>query len=180
VYLQGLLLGVVALTFFIFGLIVGGRARERSNGVQGTASVVSGVVAYTHANGNMMPDAGSVVILVPAGVRPDEKATARGLASTDAMPDTTHPGLRVIRDLGGDYARADRRGRYRLRGTGPGSHFLLVISAHQRRSNEAQLRARDLAEMGRYFVPATDLIGDFRYDWREIRLAQDQRVDITF
>ena len=82
--------------------------------------------------------------------------------------------------MGSDYARVDLCGRHWLRGVGTGSNFLLIISARIGRPNQTQLRDRDLAEMGRHSVPATDLIGDFHYDWRAIRLAKDQRVDVTF
>ena len=34
-------------------------------------------------------------------------------------PAKTHPSIAVIRSLGGDYARVDRRGKYRLRVTTP-------------------------------------------------------------
>lgn len=181
IYLQGVLLGLVALVFFVFGLMVGARSTSNPAQPAGTMCVVSGSVSYTDATGRVWPDAGSVVVLVPATLRPDEKASAEGLAPGEPFADhMAHPGLLIIRALGGDYARVDAQGRYRMRSVPAGRFFLLIVSAHARRSNQTELRAEDLAEMGRYFTPATHLVGPFRYRWQETELADDRRVDMRF
>jgi DNA-directed RNA polymerase subunit RPC12/RpoP len=180
IYCQGLLLGGVALLFFIFGLIVGGHSQPATDGPPGLPVTVSGTVRYTDVARQSVPDESSCVILLPVATRPDPKAGADGLRPRDAEPGGTHPGIAAIRAIGGDVVRVDRRGRYRLRATAPGRYFLLVVSRHVRRREGESPQARDLAELGRYVVPATSLLENQQYLWRELQVRADLSFDHTF
>jgi phage FluMu protein Com len=180
-YTQGFLLGLVALVFFVFGLIVGSRSRsEPMDATASRSAVVSGSVSYQGPQGRAMPDAGSVVLLLPAAKRPDQKGVAAGLRIEDREPEEGHPALGMLRSLGGDYARADRSGRFRVRAAAPGRYFLLVVSKHERRSTSDSPAPSELAQLGRYFVPATDLLGEQRYRWQELLVRRDEQVDVSF
>lgn len=180
-YTQGFLLGAIALIFFVFGLIVGSRSqRELSVGHGSSPATVSGIISHQNQQDARTPDVGSVIILLPVATRPDEKASASELAPDAPKPVPDHAALAMIRSLGGDYARADAQGRYRVRAASTGRYFLLVISNQTRRPENEYPAANDLARLGRYFVPATELLGSHRYELKELRLWEDRHVNVTF
>lgn len=180
VYMQGFLLGIVALVFFVFGMIVGSGSRSESGLPRSQPCTISGTVRYEDGARQARPDESSIVIIVPLASRPDQKAAAEGLRLQDSTPGETHPSMAVIRSLGGDYARVDRHGKYRLRVTTPGRYYLLIVSHHARRESGQQPQANDLAQIGRYFVPATSLLEDQQYTWKEMRIRDDTSFDYTF
>jgi hypothetical protein len=180
VYAQGFLLGIVALVFFAFGMIVGGGARSESAPSPSQPCTVSGTVLYEDGTRQALPDESSVAIILPLAVRPDQKAAVDGLRPTDPEPGDRHPSMAIIRSLGGDYARIDRRGRYRLRVTAPGRYYLLIVSHHARRQSDQQPEPHELAQIGRYFVPATSLLDSQRYAWKELRIREDLEFNCQF
>ena len=180
VYLQGFLLGIVALVFFVFGMIVGSGSRSESGPPRSQPCTISGMVLYKDSARQALPDESSIVIIVPLASRPDQKAAVGWAASSDPEPGETHPSIAVIRSLGGDYARVDRRGKYRLRVTTPGRYYLLIVSHHARRADGQQPQAGDLAQIGRYFVPATSLLDSQQYTWKEMRIRDDIEFNCTF
>jgi hypothetical protein len=180
VYLQGFLLGIVALVFFVFGMIAGVGSRSESGSPPFQPCAISGMVLYEDNARQAIPDESSTVIILPLASRPDQKAAIEGLRPSDPEPAETHPSVAVIRSLGGDYARADRRGKYRLRVTAPGRYYLLIVSRHAKREDGQQPQAHDLAQIGRYFVPATSLLDSQQYTWKELRIRDDIEFNCTF
>ncbi len=180
-YTQGFLLGAVALAFFVFGLIVGSRSRGEGTtfGPQNPVTI-SGTILVDRQGNSPVPDAGSVIMLLPASQRPDEKASAAGLCPEDTPLEEEHPALAMLRRLGGDYARADRRGRYQVRAAVPGRYYLLVISKRRRRAQDRSPGATELARLGRFVLPATQLLGQHSYRWKEVLLRNDQQFNVTF
>jgi hypothetical protein len=180
-YSQGFLLGVVALAFFVFGLIVGGRSGIQSAELSThSPCTVTGSILFDDATDAALPDEGSVVILLPVARRPDEKIAADGLQPAAPAPQDDHPGVTMLRGLGGDYARVDRRGRFQVRATTTGRYFLLVISRHRQRDANEHPKANELAQLGRYVIPATQLLGQSRYQWQEVLLRADRQHNVTF
>ncbi len=180
-YTQGFLLGAVALVFFVFGMVVGSRSRGEGGPASPQRPVaISGTVFYQGQGDSRSPDVGSVVMLLPTTQRPDEKAPVEGLRPEDPMPEEDHPAVAIVRSVGGDYVRADRHGRFRVRATVPGRYYLLVISKHRRRAADRSPRADELARLGRFVLPATQLLGSQQYRWKEVLLRGDQRLDVTF
>ena len=181
IYTQGFLLGAVALVFFVFGLNVGSRSGgQSSNPLAQSSCVVSGDVLYVDSTGTAVPDVGAVVVLLPTTRRPDEKVSADGLQPAAAEVPEDNRGLLLLRSLGGDYARVDRRGHYQVRSETTGRYYLLIISRHSDRRELEHPRASELAQLGRYFIPATELLGQHRYRWQEIVLRDDQQINATF
>jgi hypothetical protein len=181
IYLQGFLLGAVAMVFFIFGLIVGSRSSNSNpRAMLGSPCVVRGQIAYSDEQKIERVDDGSLVVLVPASTRPAEKILVEGMKIDDPPPAPGDRCVAAIRDLGGGLARVDAQGRYRIRVPGPGRYHLLIVSRHARRADDIQPQPQDLAEMGRYFVPAIELLGRQRFEWREVLIEEDRQIDITF
>jgi hypothetical protein len=81
--------------------------------------------------------------------------------------------------MGGAYARSDAEGDFKLQ-VPRGRYFVLIISGNSERASSEELDKTQLAQIGRYFVPATELIGRNRFQWREELIANDKRLDLSF
>lgn len=178
-FIQGFLLGAVALVFFVFGLMVGSRSTARHAVPAAEPVVVSGTVTC-EVQGTPTADVASVVLLLPASKRPDERAAAEGLSPSDPPPADNHPSLMVIRGLGGDYARVDQQGRYQVRAASTGRYYLVIISRKTTRGDGEHPQASELAQLGRYLRPPTQLLGHQAYRWKELLLRSDTRLDVLF
>lgn len=182
IYLQGILLGLVAVGCFAAGVMVGSNAAgRRSNEAQGpTPCVISGQVTYRDSGGELAADAGAVVIALPQAARPEQRANVEGLRATDPLPADLHSGIQIIRQIGGNYIRADTDGKFQLRLPDTGQYFVLFLSRNRSRPS-GQLSRKDLAQIGRYFDPATELLADKDYRWSEVVvMRKDRAVDHVF
>lgn len=180
-YVQGILLGVVALVAFILGLLM--RSNSSEQVMEGTprSCLLSGNVTYSTIGG-VRPDAGSVLILLPLDRHPvpDNKAPVEGLRPGDPEPLAENASLRLIRGLGGDYTRADANGAFEVRVPGAGIYYVLVISSHAPRSPQDELEKIDVAQVGRYFDNPIDLLADRKYRWSQLTVRRDRSLDVQF
>lgn len=182
IYLQGLLLGAVAVVSFSIGILVAGRGADPEAAVDRLPCLVSGVLSYRSASGLELPDSGAVVIALPVDRRPgsNERAAIVGLRPDDPVPKPSHESLQTIRALGGGYIRSDQAGAYELRLSSAGDYYFLFLSANAARPPSEQLDKRHLAQLGRYFRRVVELLGDRRYEWQEIAVRRDRSIDLTF
>lgn len=186
VYAQGALLPVVALLAFLIGVMAGGgfsSSPERTTPVAvPRPSVVQGTVMYEDAGGKLAPDVGAVVLVVPVDARPEtgSKISPEGLRPADAPPDQAHLGLRSLHVLGGSYARVSDQGTFSLQVPSAGNYFFLYLSRRYSRPVGQTPEVNDLAQMGRYFLPPTDLLGQQQYAWVEQRVEGNTQVEQTF
>lgn len=178
-YMQGILLGVVAVVFFTLGLFVGfGTSGPSDEDDVAQPCIISGRIAFGNGGDATTPDDGAVAIVVPRNVHPEEKADIDGLRPQDPPPNKSHSGLLAIQSIGGDYARADQDGRFRLRVGDTGEYFVLVISANRPRSDDMQ--PGDLAQIGRFFQLTPDLLGGNEYRWQEETIRRDRELNFVF
>ena len=175
-YMQGVLLGTVAVGFFALGIVVGMRIGDSQDVAEELPQpcVVTGAVVYRDELERKIPDDQAVVLLLPADSLPQKKPPPSGLRPDDEPPGEDHPGLSAIREIGGDYGRTDSEGRFELRVLGAQPFYVLYISSRLRRSGE-ELAKRDLAELSAYFLPAQDLIGRNKYAWRHVASIRGSR-----
>jgi len=183
-YLQGILLASVAAAAFICGILIGGgRAVPEAEDGVARPCTVTGHVRYLTQNGAAIPDEGTVVIIVPQDQRPSsaQRSPIEGLRPSDPQPQDGHPALRAIRMFGGAYTRTDANGAYDLRLPNAGQYYMLVLSKNRyREANDEPVRA-DLAQIGGYFLPATELLGEQRYEWKSVIVRSDQTFgDVVF
>ena len=181
IYLQGTLLGLVALVAFAFGILFAGGDNE-SGPQDDTAepSILTGKLTYDEPDRQGEPDIGSVAIILPVDHRPDEKISPDGLRPDEPPPDPDHESVSAIRGLGGAYARADFEGVYELEIPRSGRFFVLFISGAQERADVEFHRREDLAQLGRFFVRPTKLLGKNQYQWREQSVHGNQVLDHRF
>jgi hypothetical protein len=180
-YMQGVLLGIVALASFFLGVMagVGTSDRRSDDGGLPQPCFLRGGVGIQDEAGQVSPDTGAVVVVVPRDIHPDRKAEMAGLLPQDPSPGETHPGLQEIRSIGGDYGRADGEGRFQLRVPDTGDYFLLVISANVKRREGEQPKAV-LAQIGRFFQLDPELFDGYAYRWQEEAIRRDRELSIVF
>jgi hypothetical protein len=179
-YVQGVLLGVVALVFFTLGLVIGMRSGGGGDEQAGRPRPceISGAVVYMDEAQRQAPDQGAVVIVLPKGTTPADKIDYQGLGPHDPAPPAGHAGVAAIQRIGGGFARADVEGKFTLRVPDRGDYYVLVISAGENRPDGAGTDRRVLAELGNYFTSATDLLGRSLYRWEEERVQYDRQMNV--
>lgn len=179
-YIQGVLLGAVAVACFALGVVVGLSSSGGGSGADGPQPcLLKGTIALGNGADNTRPDEGAVAIVVPQGVHPEQKAEIEGLRPQDPPPDEDHPSLRAIQSIGGDYARADVDGAFQLRVPDTGEYYLLVISANRVASGDDQPK-NVLAQIGRFFALAPDLFGGNDYRWQQETVRRDRELNVVF
>lgn len=180
-YAQGALLGVMALVGFAFGVMIGGSgSRGGAATEEGGPYTIMGRVAYNAGDHLPTPDAGAAVLLTPQDARPEQKALVASFRPGSQPVDASDPAIMALREIGGDFTRADAEGNFRLVAPRAGAYFLLIISAHLERSADDRVAPQHLAEIGRYVESAPALLGQNRYAWTRQRINGNETVSHVF
>jgi hypothetical protein len=180
-YLQGGLIGVVALVAFAIGMLAGGAILTQPPApLEAQACVIRGSVTYA-SGPRQLPDEGAVIALLPqTGAKPDEKAPVAGLRPDDPTPGETHRGIAILSSLGGGYTRADANGRFELEVPDRGRYLVLVVSSRSLLRSVEEIPTADIFKLGPYFDNAADLLGNHRYQLKEESIRGDRDFDVAF
>jgi hypothetical protein len=175
VYFQAALLGIIATTFFVFGLMVGCLTSGQSNQtVRTQPCVVSGTVQYDSAKGTI-PDQGAVVFLLPKNRRPEERSPGNLVAPRNFEP-LNNPGIEIINRLGGAVVRTDEFGKFNLTVDGSSQgieYFVLVVSKNRRTDDPAPMSKQQVAVIGTFFMPVDRVIDGQAYYWSSLTARGD-------
>ena len=169
VYFQGALLGIVATTFFIFGMMVGSLT-----GGPSTAKIqscrVTGFVTF-QKNGSSVPDSGSVVLLLPIDSANIQRQSPEQLRPNNFKP-LNNPAIEMVHQAGGVVVRADESGKFDVYVDSPRSFDLLVISRNQK--GKRVLTKSEMAGIGKFFLPVETLLGDNQFVWKRVATTGKQ------
>lgn len=181
IYFQAAMLMVVAMASFVFGAFFGGCVSGSRLGVAAPDGnrVVRGIVLYQHPKGSL-PDVGSVVLFVPAESVPQQPLDARQFRTDVFRNGVTQANAQLLQSLQGEWAIAGRDGRFELELPAAGEYWLLVLSSSQPRPRHLDPPAEHLAEIGKYFSPAFDLLDDKQYRWQKVTVPRDGELKIQF
>jgi hypothetical protein len=154
----------VAITFFLAGWWIGGSGQTplRDLPVTGGPATLNVLLRYQSTNGELRPDDGAVVLVLPVDKRLTEKLSAAALDPAAPQPNAATPVISKLNLIGGAYGRTDAAGK--LAGLilpQSGKHHVLLLSNHARRSGEP--RPSDLAALGTYVEGAAELLGQREY-----------------
>ena len=182
IYLQGILLSLVAISCFSLGMLVGDQnAAVSSRPTTSQPCLIQGLVSYTGNAGQHMPDDRAVIIAIPAALKLDEKLNHRDLSITEHPPDAhRHPDVLLLRTSGGNHAWSNSRGEYRLQLAQTGDYFFLFLSRHHARPKNFVHDRKQLAQIGRYFDSAIDLLGNKSYHWERVTIEKGRTFDTDF
>jgi hypothetical protein len=180
VYFQAAMLGIVATTFFLFGLMVGSLTTPSiSTQVNTDSQPVRGNVSFKH-QGQSYPDAGAVAILMPDSVTDINRFDPTTIRPGSFEP-LENPLIEWLRQQGGDVVRTNIRGDFEVFAQ-PGKYQLLVISKSAETIQDAELSRDQVATLSQFFLPVEKLIENKRFDWRSISIASKPTIipDIEF
>jgi phage FluMu protein Com len=178
-YAQGALLGLLGIVAFLLGFAAGRGTSTPPPQIDLTLPcVVAGELLRRNANDQPVPDDGAVVIIVPSDRTPEwnERVAIDRLRPDEPLPPGDHAGLSALRVLGGAYVRAGADGRFQVTVPRSGRYYVLLLSRHAQRDAGDRPKTSDLAQLGRYFDLATDLLGRSRYAWREVQIRGDSQL----
>jgi len=179
VYFQAALLGLIATTFFVFGLMVGSLTSGTEAETGATFDVqVTGAVVWDHGTG-WVADEGAVLFLLPRTGKPLERAAGNSVAP-DSFEPLNNPGVAIVNRLGGAVVRTDTTGKFDILIDGSESgidYFVLVVSRNQIEKKPHSLTKQQLAAIGTYFVPVESVINDRAMYWSTLK-ASKEKIDL--
>ena len=149
VYVQGALLGIVAILFFFLGLIVGSAGKSDKNAKVDSATV-KGLIVLD----NSVADEGAVVFLLPTRQRPTSKFEAEELRPGRTFT-SANPEVPIIRKFGGNVCTTNQAGQFEMKVKPNQEYVLLVVSANGSRRGE--LDSDYHTNVGHYFTSLDDL-----------------------
>ena len=178
-YAQGLLLGAVALTCFIFGVLTGGTFFSAPATAGKGPCTIAGTVRYASGN-QRLPDEGAVIIVLPETKDAGHRASSAGMRPDEPLPETPLIGVQQIRDMGGAYTRAGPQGDFSVNLASGGKYYVLVLSNHARRTGNEELKVMDVRTLGRFFDGAIDLLADNKYRLTSETVRGDRTLTAQF
>jgi phage FluMu protein Com len=181
IYVQGVLLAVVALFFFLTGVWIGGFGSRSSPGNPGSDTMATirldALLQYRADSGVTRPDDGAVVLVLPAKHVTD-RISAAALRPGGPPIVAGNPLLTELQFIGGAFGRTDSTGKLQGLVVPQGKRHVLLLSNHARRTSEP--RPQDLAILGNYLEGAADLLADRQYRLRSEDLTADTAMHHTF
>ena len=167
VYFQAALLGVVATTFFVFGMMVGSMTTQTNSAIENDLVSISGRVITDAA----VPDAGAVILLLPDP--PSEfKRQDPTLVHPSSFEPLENPTIDWIRQQGGTVVRANIDGVFEVF-CKPGTYNFLVISKSETSGQSAKLSKKQVASISQYFLPVEKLIDRQRFYWKTLSIEDN-------
>lgn len=164
------MLGVVATTFFAFGLMVGNlTSGSQADDEAPFDTRVTGQVLYDNGRA-MAPDNGAVVLLLPKEKKPMERAAGNSVYPEDFEP-LDNPGVEIVNGLGGAVVRTDDIGRYDVLVDGRQSgieYWVLIVSRHQADDDPEPLDKLQTAAIGTFYMPVERVINDRAFYWSSL------------
>lgn len=181
VYAQGALLAVVGIVSLCLGILIGGTLfhAPTTNAVAEGPVTVQGTITYAQ-NNRRVADEGALIAVLPDIKDPGTRVKPQGLnPGQPVQAEAVRKATEQIQNMGGGLAYADAKGNYQLKLPAGGKFFILVISAHQGRS-EGQVQVDDIRRIGRFFEGATEVLGTSRHKFSPQTLRADTRLNEAF
>jgi len=179
VFTQGGLLATVALTFFLFGFMVG-RVGYRPPTVtqSGGQATLSGSVFYT-ASGARVADLGAVAFILPIDTALPQRLDPENLRPTSFEP-FDNPGIEDIQEIGGRVVRVNADGEFAARVQSGRRYQVLVVSRHAAASGASEITKIMRAELGGFFLPLEDLLQDREFHWQQVSVGKlDKQLPVV-
>lgn len=152
VYFQAALLGVIATTFFVFGMMVGSLTAKNELDAKIVDCEISGRVIYT-SDGVNLADSGAVVMILPLGKTPERRLNPRSI-HPDSFAPTDNEVIETIVELGGAVVRTDGIGKFNVEVDSPSKYSIIVVSKRSR--GGGALEKKQMAALSTYFMPAEE------------------------
>lgn len=125
-------------------------------------TLVRGLLTYRDDNGNTLPDADAVVVILPKDHVPAMPWTSGGLRPNDPNYDPMSENVQQIEELGGQFLRTGTDGYFVAEILLQGHYILLTISSHATRSEaRKEIDPVILNDLKRFFRNPVDLVDNY-------------------
>lgn len=171
VYFQAALLGVIATTFFVFGMMVGTLTSRNQMEQELGDCTVSGRVVWD-SDGRRIGDQGAVVLLLPLDKVPDRRLNPNSI-HPDQFEPIDNSVIESILELGGAVVRTNSSGDFDVQVNSPAKYSLVVVSHHQ--TTNRPLEKKEMAALSSYFRPVDDIRSGKSVHVQAIRLDSKDR-----
>jgi len=131
-----------AVAFFVgmmFGILLyamnvpSTRSHQHLAGSDAGNNEITGTIFYRNENGDRWSDVEAAIICLPMDRPVTQLLSPQGLRPGDEVNNDT---VQLIQEMGGMYARGDVNGSFTLQYREGVRYFVVLISAHQKRSGE--------------------------------------------
>lgn len=153
VYFQAALLGVIATTFFVFGMMVGSLTSKNELDAKIVDCEISGRVFYT-SDGRQLSDSGAVVMILPIGKAPERRLNPRSI-HPDSFDPTDNEVIETVVELGGAIVRTDGTGKFNVEVNSPAKYSVIVVSKNS--NDRGGLEKKQMAALSTYFMPVEEV-----------------------
>lgn len=135
-----------------------------------SAVAVRGRITFQAESGELRPDRGARVLLLPETRTGKRKLDITGFRSGDADADAQDAAA-SLRRLGGDVAIVDEGGNFESTSLKPGTYRILALSHFQPRDDRASVEASVKALLDNFFDKPEQLLGKCRYQVGELKVS---------
>lgn len=153
VYFQAALLGVIATTFFVFGMMVGSLTSKNELDAKIVDCEISGKVVYT-SDGRRLADQGAVVMILPLGKTPERRLNP-GSIHPESFDPTENEVIASVVELGGAVVRTNANGEFNVDVDSPGKYSIVVVSKQS--TDRGGLEKKQMAALSTYFMPVEEV-----------------------
>jgi hypothetical protein len=173
VYLQGALLGLVAISFFSLGWWFGSNSSHPQSMLAQTECMIQGSVV-ADVNGRSRSDSGSVVMFLPVDRRPQQVPDPELLQPGNRLT-FDNESVRVLREMGGAVVSVAEDGTFEAKLNAGQEYYVFVLSKNAVRKSELKLSKQQRAEIGTYFRRAEDIMRNRSFSWERILATGKQQ-----
>ncbi len=172
---QGALLGTIALTFFVFGWMVGSLTAPPDSTTHLVSKVELSGSVFAVNDGQRVADMGAVAIILPTdattGTRPD-----MNLLRPDTYRPIDNEAKSIIEAAGGQVVRVNSDGNFLALMDANRTYQILIISNRATVNSNFDITKQMRAELGSFFLPLEDLLGNQAFHWQEIVLIDQSKT----
>ena len=153
VYFQAALLGVIATTFFVFGMMVGTLTSQNTQDAKIVDCTITGKVVWSDGERNV-GDGGAVVLILPLGQNPEQRLNPQSI-HPDSFRPIDNEVIETIVALGGAVVRTNRDGTFNVEVNSPAKYSVVVVSNGS--SSIDELTKKQMAALSTYFMPVENV-----------------------
>ncbi len=146
-----------------------------------TGPLLEGRITFRNARGQLEPDAGAILILLPVPRGDAAKLSSLGLRPNDETQ-SRQSALKILEEQGGRLAIAKANGSFRVELPQPGTYQVIALSHYQGRSPDAAGPEDARKVLEEIFDRPDQLVGKLAFHVAEINLPEAGAViwDHTF
>jgi DNA-directed RNA polymerase subunit M/transcription elongation factor TFIIS len=139
--------------------------------IPASENLVAGKLYYRGFDGERIPDADAVILLLPLDRIPTFPISGLGLRPDDNHLSPADDNVQQIKEIGGAFQRTGADGTFLIQYENKGHYLLLMISAHSKRS-DPEPDSTTIRELKRFFRNPKELLGDYHFSREEYEFDQ--------